>query len=113
MAFVNVEIGDEGYTPYWRPNTKGESIEGNIYDFEENDYGNKQIVLYVGEENDDMLLTTLPSHRNLMRYYSNLEIGDYIRVTVTDVKAPMKEGQFPINIYKVEKDPDQFIEFDE
>ena len=60
-----------------------------------------------------MLITTIPSHRNLMRYYSNLEIGDYVRITVTDVREPTREGQYAINIYKVEKDDDRFLEFDE
>ena len=113
MAFKDVEIGEEPFSLYWKPSTKGEHIEGNIYDFEDDQYGNKQILLYRGEENGDMLITTLPSHRNLMRYYSNLEIGDYVRITVTDVREPTREGQYAINIYKVEKDDDRFLEFDE
>ena len=113
MAFEEVAIGEEPFSLYWKPQSVGDYIEGNIYDFEKNDYGHKQILLYKGEEDGDLLITTLPSHRNLMRYYDNLKIGDYIRVTVTDIKEPAKEGQYPINIYKVQKDPDRFVEFDE
>ena len=112
MAFKDVKIGEEPFSLYWKPNTVGENIEGNIYDFEEDQYGNKQILLYRGQEDGDLLITTLPSHRNLMRYYSNLEIGDYVRITVTEVREPAKEGQYPMNIYKVEKDADRFVEFD-
>ena len=113
MAFEDVEIGQEPFSLYWKPTSVGEFIEGNIYDFEKNDYGHKQILLYRGEEDGDLLITTLPSHRNLLRYYDNLSIGDYIRVTVTDIKEPAKEGQYPINIYKVQKDADRFMEFEE
>ena len=112
MAFEEVAIGEEPFSLYWKPASIGEFIEGNIYDFEEGDYG-KQILLYKGEENGDLLITTLPAHRNLMRYYDNLSIGDYIRVTVTDIKEPTKEGQYPINIYKVQKDAERFMEFEE
>lgn len=112
MAFEDVEIGEEPFSPYWKPNSVGENIEGNVYDFEQGDYG-KQILLYRGEDGGDLLITTLPAHRNLMRYYENLGIGDYIRVTVTDIKPPAKDDGYPMNIYKVEKDADRFVEFDE
>lgn len=113
MAFEEVEIGQEPFSLYWKPQSIGDYIEGNVYDFEEDDYGHERMLLYKGEEDGDLLITTLPSHGNLRRYHENLKVGDYIRITVTDIKEPSKEGYSPVNIYKVQKDKDRFLEFDE
>ena len=62
MSFEDVEIGQEPFSLYWKPTTVGESIEGNVYDFEEDDYGHERMLLYRGEEDGEPLVTTLPSH---------------------------------------------------
>lgn len=113
MAFKSVEIGQEPFSLYWKPSLVGESIEGNVYDFEEDEYGHERMLLYRGEKDGDMLITTLPSHGNLRRYHENLNVGEYIRITVTNIKEPSREGYSPMNIYKVERDDTRFVEFDE
>ena len=46
MALVEVEEGPSE-DKYWKPEEKGDYVEGYLYKFEKGDYG-KQIVLYNG-----------------------------------------------------------------
>ena len=107
MTFIDLKAKSE-YSRYWRPEV-GEFIEGLVVNEENDSYGNLQIVLKVGEdENGDDLLTTLPSHRNLRRFYNDIKGGDYIRVEVT--KAVKLKGTDNIMfVYKVGIDPERSI----
>ena len=113
MAFEEVEKGPEQYGRYWNPEEVGDAVEGNIYKFVTDDYGNKRIDLYLGQDEDDeAMLTMLPAHADLKRVYVNLERGDYIRVELTKLIPPRKNG-YPKRIYKVLKDPERKVEWPE
>lgn len=109
MAFKKIapEAGNE---KYWNPKMIGEEIEGNICDEEPDKYGNIRIVLDRGTNKEgNVIKTTLPAHYNIKQYYSKIDKGDYIRVTLTDIKES-KNGN-PVNIYSIEVDPDRFKEY--
>ena len=112
MAIRDVEIGPEEVGAFWKPEQVGDKVEGNIYKFVEDSYNGKKQVrinLYLGrDENDEAIMTLLPSHAHLKRYYVNLERGDYIIVTVIDVHQPTDENGnpkgYPRFKYKVQVD---------
>ena len=112
MAFKPVEKGPEEYGRYWNADEIGTAIEGNIYKFVTDDYGNKRIDLYLGEDEDDSaILCMLPAHADLKRHYVNLERGDYIRVELVELIPPKKEGGYPKRIYKVLVDDERKVEW--
>ena len=114
MAFEEVEKGPEEVGRYWNPEELGDAVEGNIYKFVTDDYGNKRIDLYLGQDEDDeAILTMLPGHADLRRVYVNLERGDYIRVELIKLIPPKKEKGHPKRIYKVKRDPDRKVEWPE
>ena len=55
MAFVEIEpeAETEGYTKYPKFEKVGDNIEGNLYEFDTDGYGNKRMVLEVGEDDDE------------------------------------------------------------
>lgn len=113
MGLIDVEIGPKEIGDYWNPEKVGDKVEGNIYEFEESMYNNKKQVrinLYLGrDENDEAIMTLLPSHAHLKRYYVNLQEGDYIVVTVKDIIKPKKDGDFPRYKYRVQVDPERKV----
>ena len=112
MAFKEVEKGPEEYGRYWNADEIGTAIEGNIYKFVTDDYGNKRIDLYLGEDEDgSAILCMLPAHADLKRHYVNLERGDYIRVELVELIPPKKEGGYPKRIYKVLVDDERKVEW--
>ena len=114
MAFEEVEKGPEEHGRYWSPEEIGDQIEGNIYDFVVDSYGNKRIDLYLGsDDNDEPIMCMLPAHADLKRYYAKLERGDMIQVTLVKLIEPRKEGQYPKRIYKLLKDDSQKVEWPE
>lgn len=118
MAFEEVEKEPEQemIPKYWKPEQVGDAIEGNIYDFEESTFNGKkqvQINLYCGEdENDEPIMSLLPSHADLKRTYVNLNRGDYIRVEAID-KIQTENMNYPKWIYKVLIDADRKVEWPE
>ena len=117
MAFKEVEKEPETerIPAYWKPEQVGDSIEGNIYDFEESMYNNRkqvQINLYCGEdENGEPIMSLLPSHADLKRTYVNLNVGDYIRVEAVD-KIQTENMNYPKWIYKVLVDDERKVTWD-
>lgn len=112
MAFEEVEKGPEQYGRYWNPEEVGDEITGHIFKFVTDDYGNKRIDLYLGEDEDgEPLMTMLPSHADLKRFYANLEPGDYICVQLIKLIPPKKEDGYPKRIYRLLKDPDNRVEW--
>ena len=117
MAFKEVEKEPETerIPPFWKPEQIGDSIEGNIYDFEESTFNGRkqvQISLYCGEDEDgEAIMSLLPAHADLKRVYSNINVGDFIHVEVSEIiKAKSRTGNDKF-IYKVLVDDDRFIEF--
>lgn len=114
MAFREVEKGPEEVGRYWNADNVGDVVEGNIYKFVQDDYGNTRIDLYLGQdENDQPILTMLRAHADLKRHYVNLNRGDYIRVELTKLIPPKKENGYPKRIYKVLIDDDRKVEWPE
>ena len=114
MAFKEVEKGPEEFGRYWNPEEVGDIIEGNIYNFVTDDYGNKRIDLYRGEDEDgEPVMCMLPAHADLKRVYVNLERGDYIRVELIKLIEPKGKSQYPKRIYKVMVDDDRKVEWPE
>ena len=110
MAFEEVEKGPEEIGRYWNPEEVGEEITGHIYKFVNDEYGNKRIDLYLGEDEDgEAKITMLPAHADLKRFYVNLERGDYINVKVVKVIPPKKEEGYSRKIYKLLKDPENKV----
>lgn len=108
MAFETLKsTGIDG--EYWIPNTIGQEIEGNIIDFEEDDYGKLRIVLQL--ENEEEI--KLPSHADLVQYNNKLNVGDYIRLTLRDIKKSKNPDYADKNLYKVEVDKDRCVEYEE
>ena len=62
-------------------------------------------------EDDEAILTMLPAHADLKRTYVNLNRGDYIRVELTELIPPRKEGGYPKRSYKVLVDEDRKVEW--
>ena len=110
MAFKEVPKGPEEIGRYWNPETVGDEITGHIYKFVTDDYGNKRIDLYLGEDEDGAAkFTMLPAHADLKRHYVNLERGDYICVKLVKLIESKKEGRHPKRIYKILVDPDEKV----
>ena len=114
MAFEKVEKGPKAPGRYWSPEELNEEIEGNIFDFVKDDYGNKRIDLYLGEDMDgEPIMSMLPAHADLKRHYVNLERGDYILVKVVKIIPPKKEDGYPKLEYEILRDPQRKVEWPE
>ena len=110
MVFKEVEKGPQEMGRYWNPEEVGDEITGHIYKFVNDDYGNKRIDLYLGQDDEDeAILCMLPAHADLKRTYVNLERGDFINVKLTKLIPPKKENGYPKRIYKVLVDPDEKV----
>ena len=109
MSFETIEPGVDETTRYWEPAVIGDSIEGNVCQFTEDNYGNTRIVL----ELESGFEKELPSHKDLQRYNRKVDIGDYIRVTLAKIIPSNNANYADKRIYKVEKDPSRKVEYEE
>ena len=114
MAWETLEPEEvtEGYSKYPKFEKVGDNIEGNLYEFDTDGYGNKRMVLEVGEDEDgEPLYSYLPSHAHLQRFYKKVAIGDYIRVELVKLIEPEEndENQYPVRKYKVQVDEDKKV----
>lgn len=117
MAFEDIE---EDVLEYWNPENIGDNIEGNVYEITTDQWNNKRIVLDMGDDEDgNLLTTTLPGHAHLQRFVKKINVGDYIRVELVKLIEPKEETDEngkkiqPTRIYKVQKDPERKIDYDE
>lgn len=108
MAFETLKTtGIEG--DYWAPTIEGQQIEGNIMEFQKDDYNKTKMLLELPNEEQ----ISLPGHADLQQYTKTLEVGDYIRVTLTGFKKsnnPEKYNDKPL--YKVERDPERAVVYE-
>lgn len=110
MAFVDVDPGAVDPGLYWKPNVIGEFVEGNVAEFIQEEYEGRpqeKILLEIKEGE----FTELPSHKHLVKYHKNLKVGDYIRVTVTDVISPTGNMTHPMLKYRVQLDDERFVSY--
>ena len=117
MAFEEVT---EAVDKYWNPENIGDNVEGNVYEITKDQWGNKRIVLDLGDDEDgNLMTTTLPGHAQLQRFVPKLKIGDYIKVELIKQIEPTPEqleqdaNRKPTNIYKVLKDPERAMDYDD
>lgn len=108
------EIVEEEIEGKWDPKKVGASIEGNVFEKTEDDYGKTVITLDLGddEKTGEMITCDLPTHKHIQGFVNNIDVGDYIRVTVIKIIEPKQEGFHAMNIYKVEKDPERKTEYE-
>ena len=113
MAWEVVEKGSyelEGLYPKFE--SVGDYAEGNFMGIEEDDFGNKRIVLFKGNDEDGLPIEQwLPSHADLKKYYNELTVGDYIRVELIKIIPSNNEKYSDKNIYKVLVDHTKDVEF--
>lgn len=109
MAFEDVAPDVDMTSKYWNPQVVGDSIEGNICNWEMDDWGNSRICLELKEGFEKVL----PAHKDLLRYNSKLELGDYIRVTLSQIKKSNDPQYNDQKLYKVQKDPERKVEYEE
>lgn len=113
MAFEKVILEEDKDSKFWNPQTEGEYIEGNIAGDMKDEFGNRRIVLDRGDNKSGIMRTTiLPSHHNLRRYYSHINDGDYVRVTLVKIVPPKTEDKQPYKVYQMEIDPSRFKKYD-
>ena len=114
MAFKTLEKGGTELTnPYPRFEEIGDYVEGNICGFTEDDYGNKRIELYKGEDEDGEVKTQLlPANADLKKYYSQLKVGDYVRIEFVKIIPSDNENYSDKKIFKVQLDDSRFVEFE-
>jgi len=123
MAFEDVA---EAIDKFWKPEEKGDNVEGNVFKIEKDQWDNDRIVLDLGDdENGQLMTTTLPAHASLQRFIPNIGVGDYIKVTLIDLIEPESDKEdengnkidedgkilYPTYIYKVQKDPDRAVDY--
>lgn len=116
MALRTLDKGGAELTnPYPRFEEIGDYVEGNICGFTIDDYDNKRIEIYKGEdaETGEVKTQLLPSAADLRKYYSQLKVGDWIRVEFVKVIPSNNEAYADKKIFKVQVDDDKFLEFEE
>ena len=66
---------------YWDPRIIGESITGHIDMIGVDEYGAEVIILRIKDNYDDMeYFVRIPPHPSIMECYSNINIGDYLKI---------------------------------
>ena len=114
MAWQKIEPEEDGFEKYPKFNKEGDFVEGNLYEYDTDGYGNKRMVLEVGEDEDgEPLLQYLPSHAHLQKFYKGVSIGDFLHVELVKLIEPEKEGDYPIRKYAVKADPERKVEYDD
>ena len=109
MAFEDVTPDMDMSSRYWEPQEIGDNIEGNICNWEMDNWGNTRICLEI----EGGFEKVLPAHKDLLRYNSKLEIGDYIKVTLSKIKKSNNPEYNDQKLYKVQKDPSRKVEYEE
>lgn len=114
MAFKTLEKGaSELGNMYPRFDEIGDYVEGNICAFVDDDYGNKRIEIYKGEYDDGEIKTQLlPAYADLKKYYSQLKVGDYVRIEFIKSIPSNNENYSDKKIFKVQVDASRFLEFE-
>lgn len=114
MAWETIEPEEENnFDKYPKFEKVGDYVEGNLYEYDKDGYGNKRMVLEVGEDEDgELILQYLPTHSHLRKFYKKVAIGDYIRVELTKLIPPKEDQEYPTRIYKVQVDPDRKATYD-
>ncbi|PWB87887.1 hypothetical protein [Methanobrevibacter thaueri] len=72
---------DTPFQFYWNPMIIGETITGHIYMISTDEYGAEIIILKIKDPYYDIkYLVRIPPHPSIMECYSNINIGDYLKI---------------------------------
>ena len=85
----------ESNNSFWKPESIGEEIEGEVISVNTDDFG---LNVHVKVNNDDI---TLPSHKVLQNRLSGVKVGDFIKVQYIREELPKIKGNNPTKIYDV------------
>lgn len=116
MVRRTLEKGAEELTnQYPRFEEIGDYVEGNFLEFAENDYNNKRIVLYKGndEETGEAITQMLPAAADLKKYYSQLKPGMWLHIEFAKVIPSNNENYSDKKIFRVDVDDELDVEFAE
>ena len=92
------EILDDGIEGnLWKPTSIGTQIKGKILQIEEWEYGIQALI-----RTPDGYEILLPAHQNLQRKLKQIQEGDYIRVTLQDIKKSNNPQYHDKLLYKLE-----------
>ena len=114
MAWEVVEKGAERLIGmYPRFEEIGDYVEGNFMGIEDDDYGNRRITLYIGEDEETGEAKTqqLPPAADLRKYYDKLHLGEYVKIEFIKVIPSNSEKFADKKIFKVLVDHSRDVEF--
>ena len=115
MAFRTLEKGAEELSGMFpRFEEIGDYVEGNICDFTVDDYGNKRMEIYKGQNSQtgEAITQLLPSAADLKKYYGQLKVGDYVKIEFVKSIPSNNENYADKKIFKVMVDDDRYQEFE-
>ena len=91
---------------YWNPEEIGETLEGEIIDIYDSIYTdekgfekNQGKVLLINTPDDEKWETK--PHVDLREYIPQLQVGDYVVITLTGLEEPQNPTSYPKKIYTV------------
>ena len=114
MAWKEIEPEETQLDKYPKFEKVGDYVEGNLYEFDKDGYGNKRMVIEIGEDEEgELILQYLPTHRHLQNFYKKVAIGDYLHVELVKLIPPKEDQEYPTRIYKVKVDPDRKAIYDD
>lgn len=116
MAIRTLEKGGQELTgAYPRFDEIGDYVEGNFLGFETDDYNNKRITLWKGndEETGEAITQMLPAVADLKRYYGQLERGMWLHIELVKTIPSNNENYSDKKIFKVQADEERDVVFDE
>lgn len=114
MALRTLQKGAEKLTGmYPRFEEIGDYVEGNFYELATDDYNNERIVLWLGtdEETGDDKFQWLPSAADLKKYYSQLEQGMWIKISLNKIIPSNSENYADKKIFLVQADEELDVVF--
>lgn len=99
---------------YWKPDTIGQTVAGNVLDILEGQYGD-QILLELYHENDDIneLEIELPAHKDIQDKTKDLEVGEFIVVSLVKIIPNNNPEYSDKKVYKIVKVPSRRVEYEE
>lgn len=89
-------IESKGDSGIWLPETKGDTLEGEVNEIKSGPYG-AQLTL---EKADGDKVTT-PSHKVLQYRIGSVKVGDFVRIVYAGTELPKVKGQNPTRLYSV------------
>jgi len=83
--------------PIWKPEQKGEKLEGKIVSVKAGNFGKQYVIQIL----DDIEIAT-PSHKVLQNRLQAADVGDKVKIEFIGLEPTRIRGQNPMAMYKVE-----------